>query len=74
MANTDSSSNEKNLITRRTLLNNGILTGLSLAAGFYLTNASNIPVTMSLKKESKGDLKNSDDKSKKDTYIDNFDC
>ena len=73
MANINS-EREKNLITRRTLLNNGILTGLSLAAGLYLTNPSNIPFTMSLKKEGKSDLKNSDDKSKKDTYIDNFDC
>jgi hypothetical protein len=78
MANTEQENTEKNLISRRTLLNNGLLTGITVAAGFYLKN----PSGFSLSKEKGSDAKNgannnlaqSGKKSYKDTYIDNFDC
>jgi hypothetical protein len=78
MAKTDKGNTEKNLISRRELLNNGLLTGISVAAGFYLSN----PSGFSLTKEKGSDLKNGGNnnlskpgkKSNKDTYIDNFDC
>ncbi len=75
MAKTDQGNSEKNLISRRTLLRNSLLTGLSVATGFYLTKPSNFPVTI------RPDLKNGDinnlaksGKIREKTYIDNFDC
>ncbi len=78
MSKTGQGNTEKNLISRRTLLNNGLLTGISVAAGFYLTNPSGFSIT----KEKGSNAKNGDNNhsaksgkiSKKDTYIDNFDC
>jgi hypothetical protein len=75
MTKTDSGNSEKTLISRRTLLSNSLLTGLSIAAGFYLTNPSNFPAIRSdLKNGGNSDLANSGKKSKEKTYIDNFDC
>ena len=45
MAKTNPGNSEKNLISRRTLLNNSLLTGLSLATGYYLMDPTNIPLT-----------------------------
>ena len=76
MAKTDQGNTEKNLISRRELLSNSLLTGLSFAAGVYLTGSSKIPHT----KTKRPDFKNGDDSLEKsgkiseETYIDNFDC
>jgi hypothetical protein len=78
MANTEKGNTEKNLISRRTLLNNGLLTGITVAAGFYLKNPSGFSLTKEKVSEAKNDADNhsvkSAKKSQKDTYIDNFDC
>ena len=78
MANIDLGNNEKNLISRRTLINNGILTGLGLAAGIYLKEPSNIlratAKKLGFKKAGQSNPGRSNRKSRKDTYIDNFDC
>jgi hypothetical protein len=78
MAKTNPGNTEKNLISRRTLLSNSLLTGLSVATGFYLTNPSNFTYTKAngsgLKNGSNNYLTKSGKKSEEDTYIDNFDC
>ena len=74
MDNSNQGNTEKNLISRRTLLNNSLLSGIGLAAGIYLNNLPKIPVT-AIKNGEKNDTgKKPDDQSDKDTYIDNFDC
>ena len=78
IANTGETSHEKNLISRRTLLNNGIITGIGLVTGFSLPSSLIIPNTTDQKPGSKmgskKDQAKSDKKSRIDTYIDNFDC
>ena len=78
MANNGETSDEKNLISRRTLLNNGIVTGIGLITGFSLPSSSIIPNTTDqkpgFKMGTKKDQAKSGKKSRIDTYIDNFDC
>jgi hypothetical protein len=74
MTRTDSGNSEKNLISRRTLLSNGLLTGLSIATGFYLTNPSNFPFTKANRSGFIAGHNNHLEKSEEYTYIDNFDC
>jgi len=78
MAKTNLGNTETNLISRRKLLNNGLLTGLSFATGFYLTNSSDILHTKVNESDFKNGQNNNSGKSgkklQKDTYIDNFDC
>ncbi len=75
MAKTEPDNTDKNLISRRALLNNSLLAGLSIATGFHLTELSKIPKTnLSDVKNGPNNLAKSGRKAKEDTYIDNFDC
>lgn len=78
MAKSNPGNTEKNLISRRTLLNNSLLTGLSLATGLYLKDSSSIPQTKTKGSDFKNGRNNylakSGKKPQEDTYIDNFDC
>jgi hypothetical protein len=77
MAKTESGNSEKNLISRRTLLSNSLLTGLSIASGFYLTNPSVFPFSTKIsgsRNSLNNHLEKSETKLKEKTYIDNFDC
>ena len=69
---------EKNLISRRTLLNNSLLTGLSIVTGLYVTKPQNILHAKAKKPDGdhrvKKDLTKSNSKTQKDTYIEYFDC
>ncbi len=72
MANIDQDSIEKKLVSRRTLISNGITLGI------FLTNPFNIPYTWNQKLRIEKGNKNKPGapghSSLKDTYIDNFDC
>lgn len=78
MAKTERGKTEKNLISRRTLLSNSLLTGLSIATGFYLTDPTKNSYTNTNGPDFKNGSNNysakSGKKSQEDTYLDNFDC
>ncbi len=68
----------KNLISRRTLLSNGFLTGLALVTGNYLSASPGLEMTTlnkaGLKNGDKKVLDSPKNKLSEKTWIDHFDC
>jgi hypothetical protein len=76
MTNFDSKENRKNLMSRRALLTNGMLTGIGLAIGLAVTGALALPRAADGLSENKDwkEKENSNAAPENDSFIDNFDC
>jgi hypothetical protein len=66
----------KYVISRRDLLNQGILTGLSLAAGLVISRTSNKSneANIGFKEINTENTNRKQIKSSGETFVDNFDC